>query len=72
VVVATRASEEVIKQRLDSRKRGSDPKDKSDADWTIYKKMIKDQQKVGRNFISADTSGDVAPVINKVIRMIKN
>jgi predicted kinase len=71
VVVATRVPEKVVKQRLDARKPGNDVGNKSDADWSIYRRMAPGLQKIRRNFISADTSGDVTPVINKIIRTIK-
>jgi predicted kinase len=70
IVVAVTAPEDVIKQRLDVRKNKKHVEDISDAGWDIYKKMVPDQQKIRRNFISADTSRDVSTMVNKIIRMI--
>ena len=70
VIVSTHVPENVIKLRLDTRKYQGNLKDKSDADWTTYKSMKPGTHRIGRNFISADTSGDLTPVINKIIRAV--
>jgi predicted kinase len=70
IVVATRVPEKVVKRRLDTRKYQTAAIEKSDADWSIYETMKPGMQKIGRNFISANTSGDLTQVINKIIRAI--
>ena len=70
VVVTTRAPEQVIKKRLDARKYQVAETEKSDADWSIYETMKPGVQMIGRNFISADTSGNITEVIDKIIRVI--
>lgn len=70
IVVATRVPEKVVKRRLDARKYQTAAIEKSDADWSIYETMKSGMQKIGRNFISADTSGDLTQVINKIIKAI--
>ena len=71
LIVATTASEEVVRQRLDKRKSGSSLNDKSDADWDIYRKMRSEQQNIRRNFILADTSSGTDKIIDKIARIIK-
>ena len=70
VVVATRVPEHMVKKRLDTRKYPVATTEKSDADWNVYETMKPGMQRIGRNFISADTSGDLTWVINKIIRAI--
>jgi len=70
VIVRVEAPAEVVRQRLESRAIGADPFDRSEADWKIYQKMQASEQKIRRNHFAVDTSRDIVPVINKVVREV--
>ncbi len=70
ILVRVEAPSAVAQQRLQSRKSGANPEDKSDADWEVYKSMKSKADNFQRNHFAVDTSRDIAPVIDKIIRMI--
>ncbi len=57
-----------MRQRLNDRFSTAEREDKSDADWRIYQKMKPSVQKIRRNHFAVDTSRDIAPVIDKIVR----
>lgn len=67
ILVRTEAPLALVKKRLASRvvRRGSN---KSDADWSIYQKMKASQEKISRRHFIADTSRDITPVIEKIVK----
>ncbi len=70
IIVRVEAPTELVRQRLENRTIGADPIDKSEADWKVYQKMENSAQKIRRNHFVVDTSKDIAPVINKVVREV--
>jgi predicted kinase len=70
VLVRVEAPPEIAYQRLQARKNGAIPEDKSDADWDIYRQMKPRAEKIRRNHFAVDTSRDITPVIDKIIRTI--
>jgi predicted kinase len=66
VLVRVEAPPEVVYHRLKARQ--EDSEGKSDADWTIYRRMKPSVQKIRRNHYAVDTSRDITPVLNKIIR----
>jgi predicted kinase len=70
VLVSVEAPPAVAYERLQARKNGAIPDSKSDADWEIYKQMQPKAQKISRNHFVVDTSRDIAPVIDKIIRIL--
>ena len=70
ILVRVEAPPEVVQQRLQGRRAGSDPADNSDADWDVYQKMSKTAQRILRNHFAVDTSRDIMPVINKIVREV--
>jgi len=70
IIVRVEAPAELVRQRLENRNIGADPIDKSEADWKVYRKMENSAQKIRRNHFVVDTSKDIAPVINKVVREV--
>ncbi len=68
IIVRVEAPTELVRQRLENRTIGTNPIDKSEADWKVYQKMEISAQKIRRNHFVVDTSKDIAPVINKVVR----
>jgi len=70
ILVQVKAPSEVVYRRLQARKNGADPQDKSDADWNVYLKMQQAAGKIRHNHFVVDTSKDINPVINKIMRVI--
>lgn len=71
IVVRVEAPSEVVYQRLQKRKNGGDTASKSDADWKVYERMKPVAGRIRRNHFVVDTSRDINPVIDKIVRMIK-
>ena len=70
ILVQVKAPSELVYQRLEARKNNINPEDKSDADWKIYKRMATAEDKIKRNYFAVDTSKDITPVIDKILRML--
>jgi predicted kinase len=70
VLVRVEAPPAVAYQRLQARRNEAVPEDKSDADWEIYRQMKPRAEKIRRNHFAVDTSRDITPVINKIIRTL--
>jgi len=68
IIVHVDAPPEVVYQRLELRTKGVNPEDSSEADWKVYQKMKSSAQKICRNHFRVDTSKDIAPVIEKIVR----
>jgi predicted kinase len=68
IVVWVEAPGEVVRHRLRLRAEGIDPQDKSDADWVVYQRMKSKVQRIRRNYFSVDTSRDIRPIIEKIVR----
>ncbi len=71
IIVKVEAPSEVIQQRLQDRSANADPNENSDADWQVYEMMKSTTQKIRRNYFALDTSKDINPVIDKIIRETK-
>ncbi len=69
IIVQTVAPEEVVRERLERRKAKPKPHDLSDADWKVYKRMSRRQQRIPRQHITIDTTGDIDKAVRKIIRM---
>ena len=73
ILVRVEAPSEVVYQRLRARSDGrTEPGDKSDADWDVYCRMEPRVDKIQRNHFAVDTSRDIAPVIEKIMRVINH
>ena len=68
VLVRVEAPPEVVYQRLKARVGGAESK--SDADWSVYRKMKPSVDKICRNHYAVDTSRDIAPVLDKIVRQV--
>ena len=68
ILVRVEAPPELVQKRLQARTKKRNMEDSSDADWTVYQKMKTTVQKISRNHFTVDTSRDVTPVIDKIIR----
>ena len=68
ILVQVDAPPEVIQQRMERRRARLDPDDKSEADWQVYKKMSVTAERIRRNHFAVDTSKDITPAIEKIVR----
>lgn len=68
VLVRVEAPPEVVRERLESRLENSGGK--SDADWAVYRRMMSSVQKIRRNHYAVDTSRDIAPVLDKIVKEV--
>jgi predicted kinase len=70
ILVRVEAPLSVVKERLRARLKNQE--EKSDADWEIYQKMKPSVERITRKHYAVDTSRDVAPVLDKIIREVKS
>jgi hypothetical protein len=68
VLVRVEAPPKVVYDRLKARQ--EDSESKSDADWMVYRRMKPSVQRIGRNHYAVDTSRDITPVLDKIVRQI--
>jgi predicted kinase len=70
ILISVEAPSAVAYQRLQSRKTATVSEGESDADWEVYKQMKPKVEKILRNHLVVDTSRDITPVIDKIIRAL--
>lgn len=70
ILISVEAPPAIAFQRLQERKNGASTDSKSDADWEIYRQMQPKAEKIRRNHFVVDTSRDIDPVIDKIIRTL--
>ena len=70
ILVRVEAPPSVVKERLRARLKNLE--EKSDADWEVYLKMKHSVEKIARKHYAVDTSRDIAPVLDKIMREVKN
>jgi predicted kinase len=70
VLVEVKAPPELVKKRLKIRMKAINSADNSDADWAIYEKMRPAAEKINRRHYTVDTSRDITPVIDKIVREV--
>lgn len=66
ILVRVEAPPELVRERLNTRQ--ETPEAKSDADWAIYQRMKPTVEKICRNHYVVDTSRDITPVLDKIVR----
>lgn len=71
ILVRVEAPAGVAQERLKARQEGTDPTNKSDADWAVYQRMQPSVQKIHRNHYAVDTSRDITPVLDKIVREVR-
>jgi predicted kinase len=71
IIVRVEAPRELVRQRLQGRAEGINREDKSDAGWSIYQRMRTRVERISRNYFAVDTSRDITPVIDKIVREAK-
>ena len=68
VLVRVDAPPEVVRQRLDRRSAGEGGN--SDADWSVYRAMVSSVERISRNHYVVDTSRDISPAIERIVREV--
>lgn len=68
ILVRVEAPPDVVRQRLNDRPSAAARHDRSEADWRVYQKMRSSAQRIRRNHFAVDTSRDITPVIDKIVR----
>ncbi|OGN97580.1 MAG: hypothetical protein A2Y89_02790 [Chloroflexi bacterium RBG_13_51_18] len=71
ILVNVQAPIELVEKRLKKRADNKNNQDNSDADWAVYQKMRMTAEKIKRRHFTVDTSRDITPVIDKVVREAK-
>lgn len=66
VLVEVKAPAELVQMRLQRRK--EEEGSHSDADWSVYQRMAPTVEGIRRHHFVADTSKDIGPVIDKVVK----
>jgi len=66
ILVRVEAPPQVVQERLKNRL--GNPETKSDADWSVYQRMKPTVQRIRRNHYVVDTSQDITPVLDKIVR----
>jgi len=66
ILVRVEAPPQVVQERLKTR--SENPDSNSNADWEVYKRMKPRVQIIRRNHYAVDTSKDITPVLNKILR----
>jgi len=69
ILVRVEAPPDVVRERLKMRR--EDRQRKSDADWGVYQKMRSSVEKIWRNHYVVDTSRDITPVLDKIVRAVR-
>ncbi len=69
ILVRVEASPDVVYERLKARSEGMS-RDNSDADWAVFQKLKSTVQKIRRNHYAVDTSRDINPVLDKIVREV--
>jgi len=69
ILVRIKSPREVVKERLIRREK--DENNFSDADWNVYLKMAPREEKIRLKHYTVDTSRDIAPVLEKIIREVQ-
>lgn len=70
ILVRVEAPPQLVHERLKARQERANPTDKSDADWAVYQKMEPTVEKIRRNHYVVDTSKDITPVLDKIVREV--
>jgi len=68
--VRVEAPPQVVRRRLESRV--EDSESKSDADWVIYQQMKSSVEKIQRKHYAVDTSRDITPVLDKIVKEVSH
>jgi len=68
ILVRVDAPPEVVFERLKVRQQEASTQNSSDADWAVYQRMRATVEDMRRNHYAVNTSRDITPVLDKVVR----
>jgi len=68
ILVRVEAPSQVVHERLRARQEEVCSVNKSDADWEVYQRMKPVVQQIRRNHYAVDTSRDITPALDKIVR----
>jgi hypothetical protein len=68
ILVWVEAPTEIVRQRLAAREKSAIPQYDSEAGWEVYNRMKPRREKISRNHFVVDTSQDITPAIDKIVR----
>lgn len=66
ILVWTTAPTGLVRARLQARQ--TNPDTLSDADWEVYRKLKPGVERIQRKHYTVDTSKDITPILNRVVR----
>lgn len=66
ILVQVKAPPEVVRERLEARLRS--PDSRSEADWAVYEAMRPLAERISRQHFVVDTSKDITPAIDRIVR----
>jgi predicted kinase len=72
IIAYTKAPPEVVRERLKNRVEKGRNGEKSDADWEVYLKLSATAEKIHRKHYAIDTSKDIMPAVEKIVREAKS
>lgn len=73
IIVKVVAPEVVASERLQGRHEvRRDDRDISDADVTVLRRMARQEDPIGRNYVVVDTSRDLRPAVTKLLRLMRS
>ena len=70
VLVRVEAPPEVVHSRLKSRLENAESK--SDADWVVYQRMKTSVDEIRRKHYAVDTSRDITPILDKIVKEVRH
>jgi predicted kinase len=68
ILVRVKAPPELVAGRLHQRQEGRESN--SDADWTVYQRMRSSVEEIQRRHYMVDTSRDITPVLDKIVKEV--
>lgn len=71
ILVRVKAPPEVVRERLTARVERVNKDNYSEADWSVYQRMKPSIQPIRRQHYVADTSRDITPVLDKIMREVR-
>ncbi|MDD5095398.1 MAG: ATP-binding protein [Dehalococcoidia bacterium] len=71
VIVQVEAPPDVVQERLKARTENPDPHDFSTAGLGVHQKMKTSKENIRRNHLVVDTSRDIGPAIEKIVREVR-
>lgn len=70
VILFVTAPPEVVRDRLEGRSRQRHPEDASEATWSVYERMRRYMEPIGRPYLEVDTSQDVETMLPELVKAI--